>query len=269
MIDNELTYFSNIHEWDAGGWVEIKTDGPGPRNAAPLVYDPVRKQTLLFGGVFENAAGFKIHFDVWGWDGKAWKLVSSECPVKEPNVAYDPNEQRVLVYGESTNKTNLIPEEPQEYELWEFKDDRWRKLSADGPNVYSAIAFDSERNVLIIPSLEEDALVWEWNKNEWYKISCSSNCPVKRTRQAIAYSPAQHATYLFGGRDNNGEYLNDFWKWNGKSWSNVSSPESPDKRASAHLVPANDKLLLYGGSLKGSLSNELWSWDNNTWKKLK
>lgn len=269
MIDNQLTYFQNVYEWNSTGWKEFTTSGPGPRNAAALIYDPLMRRTLLLGGVFENAEGFKIHFDVWSWNGKDWTLVKSDCPVKEPTVAYDTNDKRVLVYGEVTNKNKLSPVVPREFELWEFKDDRWKKLSADGPDVYSMLAFDDTRNTLIIPSLEEEvAVVWEWANNTWRKMICSGECPQQRGRQAVAYHPGDKVTYMFGGRDNNREYLNDFWKWDGIRWARIGSTGVPDKRASAQLVYANNELLLYGGSIKGRLSNEVWRWKDNTWKKL-
>ncbi|HEX6890393.1 MAG TPA: hypothetical protein VF141_06865, partial [Chryseolinea sp.] len=202
MINNQLTYFSDVYEWDPAGWVEIKTEGPGPRNAAPLVYDPIRKSTLLFGGVFENADGFKIYFDVWSWDGKEWKLINSKCPVKEPMAVYDTGNKRVLVYGEVTNKRSLTNEGPREFELWEFKDDSWKKLSTDGPDVHSTLSFNESRNALIITSLEDDPVtVWEWTNEEWKRVSCTSNCPEKRSREAVAYHPGLKATCMFGGRD--------------------------------------------------------------------
>ncbi|HEX6891574.1 MAG TPA: hypothetical protein VF141_12780, partial [Chryseolinea sp.] len=178
--------------------------------------------------------------------------------------------KRVLVYGEVTNKTSLNNESPREFELWEFKDDSWKKLSTDGPDVHSTLSFNESRNALIITSLEDDPVtVWEWTNEEWKRVSCTGNCPEKRSREAVAYHPGLKATYMFGGRDSEREYLNDFWKWDGSRWTPIISAEVPDNRASAHLVLVNNELILYGGSLKGSLSNELWRWKDNVWKKLK
>lgn len=269
VVDNRLTYFTNVHEWDTNGWTELTANGPGARNAAPLIFDPVSRTTLLFGGVFENEKSFKIHFDVWSWNGKEWRLINSQCPVKEPNVACDRRNKRILVYGEVTNKLSLTGENPREFELWEFKDNRWRKLSSEGPDEYSTMVFDDERNTLIIPLMEEEVAIWEWSDNEWKKIICSGDCPEKRTRQAMVYHPAHKATYMFGGRDSSGEFLGDFWKWDGVHWSRVVSIEGPESRGSAQLTYAHDVLLLYGGSLKGRLSNELWSWNGDSWNKPK
>jgi hypothetical protein len=269
VIDNHLTYFTNVHEWDTTRWTELEANGPGARNAAPLIFDPVSRTTLLFGGVFEDERGFKIYFDVWSWDGKKWSLINSQCPVKEPNVACDRRNKRILVYGEVTNKSSLAPETPREFELWEFKDNRWRKLSSEGPDEYSMMVFDDERNTLIIPSMEEDVAMWEWSNNKWKKTTCSGDCPEKRSRQAMVYHPAHNATYMFGGRDSSREFLGDFWKWDGIHWSRIVSIVGPEKRGSAQLTYANDVLLLYGGSLKGGLSNELWAWNGDAWSKSK
>ena len=270
-VNNSLVYFSNVHEWDDAGWHEINApQGPGGRNASPMVYDPVRKISFLFGGSYEDHEGFRIYFDVWSWDGVQWKLINSECPVKDPDAVYDPIANRILVYGEITNKRVGEYGSDHDYELWEFKSDQWKKLSDDGPDVYPIMTFDESRNTLVIPSLETDFAMWEWCAGNWKKITCDGSCPLSRSRQAMAYHPRDKAIYMFGGRDSSRQYLNDFWKWDGEQWIEISSHEGPSQRASARMVSANNKLILYGGSIKGGvLSNEIWLWRDNTWHNLR
>jgi hypothetical protein len=268
-VNNRLIYFSKVHEWDETGWQEITAQGPGGRNASPLVYDPLRKVSFLFGGTYEDHEDFRIYFDVWSWDGVRWKQINSECPVKDPDAVYDPIANRILVYGEITNKKPGEYGSDHEYELWEFKADKWKKLSDDGPDVYPIMTFDEARNTLVIPSLEEDPAMWEWHGGQWKKIVCNKSCPPNRSRQAMTYHPIDKVIYMFGGRDSSREYLNDFWKWNGVEWRQIEPTVLPVQRASARFVFANDALLMYGGAIKGGiLSNEIWQWKNNEWRKL-
>lgn len=270
MVDGVLTYFPNVYEWDQSEWREIKAEGPGGRNASPLVYDPVSKLTFLFGGVTEDKEGYTIHFDVWSWDGKKWKLMSTDCPVKEPDAVYDPAAERILVYGEVSNKSTIQYSGERSFELWEYKSNQWKKLSADGPDIYPVLSFDVSRNTLIVPFLEDGrGEIWEWSDNHWRKIPCETQCPESRTRQAMTYDPVTKATYMFGGRNNSRNYLNDFWKWDGKSWTKTECTNPPPVRASARLISSKDGLLMYGGAVNGGLSNEIWEWKGNAWTLIK
>jgi hypothetical protein len=272
---------SNLHEWDGSIWKRTEATGPIGRRGGAWVYDEAEKKTFLIGGAATGkAVEDSVLFDVWSWNGTAWQQLPSECPVKEPEAVYDPVEGRILVYGEVSNKAAINYDGEHLFELWHYKDNNWKKLSTNGPNIIGSrmIAFDSDRKTLVVPVFQNEGLfVWEWSGGEWKKTVCGESCPAYRTRFALGYHPIDKATFLFGGLTADREkQLGDFWKWNGSKWQEVKTSGSPLARNSAHFVFGNGGLMLYGGSIpkpapqKGlQLSNELWIWKNSAWTQMK
>jgi hypothetical protein len=63
--------------WDGNAWTLTGARGPAGRNHHAMVYDPVRRRTLLFGGF--NKPGPPALSDVWEWDGTEWTCKAA-CP---------------------------------------------------------------------------------------------------------------------------------------------------------------------------------------------
>ncbi len=99
--------------------------------------------------------------------------MNSTCPVKEPEGIFDPVNKRILVYGDANNKSQVNYNLPAAFELWEYKNNIWKKLSTDGPDITGSrmISFDAEKKRLVVPVFERNKMtVWEWTGNEWVKI---------------------------------------------------------------------------------------------------
>ena len=69
-------HFGDLWEWDTtkGSWNQRTPAGaatalPYDRSGHAMVYDPVRKKTVMFSG-WQPGAGF-YHPDQWEWDGSA------------------------------------------------------------------------------------------------------------------------------------------------------------------------------------------------------
>jgi hypothetical protein len=68
---------------------------PPARDAHALVYDPLRRRTVLFGG---RSAAFTHFGDTWEWDGAAWTFVPAMGPAAGGAVGtYDSAMPRVVV----------------------------------------------------------------------------------------------------------------------------------------------------------------------------
>ena len=267
---------ASVNEWDGNNWTISEAPGPMGRRGGGLVYDESTKETFLFGGVTTGKVQpDSVLLDAWSWDGRNWKKLNTSCPVKEPEATYDPVNKRILVYGDANNKTVVDYNLPAVFELWEYKNDVWKKLSAVGPNIAGSrkISFDASRNKLVVPVFSENNLtVWEWSDSKWTKKEFGKECPGYRNRFAMAYQTVEKAIYLFGGLSAERKELGDLWKWDGRQWTRIDFTGGPSMRNSAHFVFGKNELLLYGGTTpksppeKGSrLSNELWGWKNGEW----
>ena len=269
-----------LYEWNGGKWNMITAQGPAGRRGHGWIYDENRNETILMGGVTTGQiAKDSILFDVWHWNGKSWKLMNTICPVKEPEVVYDPISKRILVYGDANNKTVLNYNLETTFELWEYKNETWIKLSDEGPDIRGSrmMAFDVARKRLVAPVFEENGMtMWEWNGDEWTKHFHEKEYPSYRTRFAFAYHPVDKNMYLFGGLSADRKQLGDFWSWDGNQWKRIDIQEGPSVRNSSHFVFSNNQLILYGGSVPRAhpatgieLSNEIWGWKNDKWELLK
>ncbi|MEI9909362.1 MAG: hypothetical protein WDO71_06690 [Bacteroidota bacterium] len=231
---------SMVYEWDGTNWKRLESPGPQGRRGHGWIYDENRKETILIGGVTEGKVlKDSVVFDVWSWNGSSWKLHTTNCPVKEPETVYDPVNKRILVYGDANNKTAINYNAATAFELWEYKSGKWKKLSDAGPSIISSrmIAFDSERNRLVIPVFDQQQMiVWEWTGQVWEKIVCENNCPVYRTRFALAYDQVEKETFLFGGLTQERSQSGDFWKWNGKRWDSIENQRTSLCKKTQHIL---------------------------------
>jgi hypothetical protein len=264
----KFTESTKLFEWSGGDWDSLEVSGPCPRRAQALFYDPANKITTLMGGV----TGDSILHDTWSWNGTKWVFVDSNCPVKSPRAIYDPANSRVLVYGDAFEKTReWISGMDQKFELWEFKNAKWRRLSEAGPQPSGpyAITYDSRKKALVFPAWENNKMtMWYWATETWSQQTVESG-PAQRNRFAIAYHEKDGAVYFFGGVDKQKNFMNDFWRWTRGQWEKMSFEVSPGPRGSLNMEYVNNKLLLYGGvSSNGKLLNEMWQWDGK-WKLLR
>jgi len=237
-------------DWDpsAATWTERTVQGamPSPRYAHAMAFDGSHTKVLIFGG-FDISTGGNLN-DVWQWDptsGAYTELLTGSqavtpSPRKYASMVSDDTLGRLeVIAGEVTNTSNTYPILPLMMSSSTGMRDVW-ELDPTTP------AFTNRSSALDVPSA--------------------------RTGHCMAYYPPSAATYVFGGTDETtGLSLNDFWSWNGISWSQVTSSVSPPALAGAALAfdPTRKSLILYGGSVNGTPSSATWEWTPSTgWAPL-
>lgn len=108
--------------------------------------------------------------------------------------------------------------------------------------------------------------LWEWTKNSWKLISNSG--PIARNWFAVAYNSKRGELYLYGGSGKD-RVQNDFWKWDGLKWHQLSA--TPGPRAYAKMVydRKRDRVVLFGGDKnENNIVNETWEWDGVGWTQF-
>jgi hypothetical protein len=270
FLEGKVSFPSSVSIWDGRIWTVVDPEGPGTRVGNSLIYDEDDQSIYLISGIRNDADGEHTMLDVWRLKDNRWTKVAGDAPVKTSDGAYDVFNKRLLIFGDVHDKTKAWNGgDPQKFELWEFKNYAWRKLSVDGPQIDGAVevAFDKQRGVLVIPSWEPGkSFVWEWKDGTWNKLE-ATGAPEARNRFALAYDHVTNATYLFGGRNSHTEYFSDFWKWDGSQWEELVIADSPTGRAGATMEAGFGGLVLYGGVGEKGPVNEIWIWKNGVWKK--
>jgi hypothetical protein len=104
------TYFNDTWEWDGSIWRDVtpesEEDSPPPMRAFAMVYDSLRKKTVLFGG--RDDSGLDGFDRTWEWDGSVWREVdalSQPSMRHECAAAYDSSRNRTVLFGGSSGET--------------------------------------------------------------------------------------------------------------------------------------------------------------------
>jgi hypothetical protein len=109
--------------FDGSQWSRVITaQAPPGRGLATLVYDPLTKTSLFYGGAD------MAYNDTWSWDGKAWtQLHPATSPPHlsgsgpDPAATYDPERGLVLLFGGYTS-TGYVNS------LWAWTGTTWTRL---------------------------------------------------------------------------------------------------------------------------------------------
>ncbi len=93
--------------------------------------------------------------------------------------------------------------------------------------------------------------------------------PTARIGAAMVYDSTRDRTVLFGGRDRNGNYLNDTWEYDGTTWTRVATTTQPSPRYLAGVAFDSGRgvTVLYGGWDSNYLG-DTWEWDGSNWSQI-
>ncbi|MGV3621019.1 MAG: hypothetical protein ACO1OB_09380 [Archangium sp.] len=150
---------------EAWEWSRIPTSGgPVARRHPGLAYDPVRKLTVVFGGMVKK--DLACLGDTWTFDGKKWSRAGNGPPSRaKPALAFDATRGRVLLFGGTCG---------QQYfnDLWEFDGRAWTEVKTDkrsDAGLTSAFVHDpsSGSMVLILRDDRIRAEVWRLRGDAW------------------------------------------------------------------------------------------------------
>jgi len=139
------TWLYNGSNWVAAGGL----DSPQTRRGTSLVYDPLTRQLILFGGIaYQSSNGVA---DTWTWDGKSWTLQhpTTNPPAGWASLAYDPDTRQLLLLDQETSNTTTFP---TSLSMWSWDGADWHQLhpSALPPfGLFPAMTYDLANHQLI------------------------------------------------------------------------------------------------------------------------
>lgn len=164
--------------FDGASWTQLTpATSPPAREGHVMVYDPVRKVTVMFGGVKDDVPDVET---TWEWDGTTWTEVPQVAhpPVaRDAAAAWDPSRRAVVWHGGSNAET------------WTY-DGTWQRLEAAGPPPRSgaAMVWNAPRKALMLfggeigmASPADD--VWELDGAGWKFVPVSG--PGGRSRHTL------------------------------------------------------------------------------------
>jgi hypothetical protein len=241
---------------------------PTPRAGAVVVYDPVHKQMVLFGGhaVDDDNETWILDEDVWT------KRAPSHSPEARADAYgfWDSPRNRVLVFG--GNAAGQIDRS----RIWTWNGDDWSSfVPAKNPPARrdAAVAYDSTRDRIVLFGGVVDgspdvtlADTWEFDGKDWSQVTTQAS-PIDRGAALMGYDPLRKITVLVGGQSESLRGLRyDTWTYDGSSWKEITNANVP-RGTSLEMIwdPSQQKLLIAGRKETGSLS--AWTFDGTTWSE--
>jgi len=164
----------------------------------------------------------------------------------------------------------------------------WHQEGAPAPRFAHAIAWDSDRQQLVVFGGGLNSSVFSALENDvhchglgddstWTKVLPTGTPPSRRQGHAMVYDPIHQRMLVFGGSDTGG-LRQDLWSLDMSAptpaWSLIpaSSPQPPVRYQHAMAWdPDGQRLILFGGAgTSGSLLNDVWAFSvaTDTWQQL-
>ncbi len=214
-----------IYDYQTNEWTDINPSNKPPgRSDHAMAYDPVTKQTILFGGMRDVGDTTYILNDTWAYDYESnnWTELN---PILAPNkrygtrMAYNSFEEKIVLFGGG----NLGGEE-QDGKLWAFDavTTTWEPLGSTEARYWYGLCYDTHQNEVIvfggtilepeiIGQLRNDTLVYDFETNQWTDVSKEIR-PTSSSLQSLVYDQENRKAVVFGGwNHNSGEILDEVW----------------------------------------------------------
>jgi hypothetical protein len=200
-------------------WGEIQVRGvvPNPRHGHTAIYDPIRDQMVVFGGV-----GAILFDDAWTLSlsgTPTWtRLPATGGPSARTGhtAIYDPSQDRMIVFG-GTNGVDLG-------DVWQLSLSgvpQWSLLDAGGtppaPRHAHSAVFDAVHNRMLVfggmsgPStLFNDLQALDLGTDPAWKQLDAADQPAGPYGHAAVYDPTRDAMWVYGGQ---GAGANELWTY--------------------------------------------------------
>ena len=256
-------------------WSQANPSGatPSPRIDAPIAYDPVGRQILMFAG--QDASGDLN--DVWAYsvDRQQWTRLNptglSPNPRHGHTVTFDPVRRRIImIAGQGASFFG---------DAWAYdiQANLWTQLSANssGPSPrygHSAI-YDAKRDRIVIShgftseqGRFDDTWAFDLASNAWRDISPAGTRPLRRCLHHAVYVPQNDQMLLYGGCSSGFGPCpqGDLWSFDlgNNQWKEITSNPRPAPRQRYGMVFDDNRrqLVLFGG-LGGPPLNDTWEYD--------
>jgi len=269
-------------EWDGNTWLLRAMSGPTPRSGHTMVYDPDRKQLVLFGGS-STGSPYDTLGDTWEYDGLKWKLRATNGPPSRTGaaMAYDNTTHKTVLYGGVRNGNVRL------YDTWEYDGNlgTWSQVQTGLPagtllsQWKPTLAFDSLRQKRVmfdyysVGSGSPELRVFEWDGAQWVRQSplpdpdrITGRTPTPVTDFAVAYDSQRGMVVLNNGQDTSGRYPNATWSYDGTYWRLLSLSGPGGLGGGALSYDSSRNALVEFGGWRNDVVGYYW---DQTWERVR
>jgi hypothetical protein len=200
-----------------------------------------------------------------------WKKIeggetASERPSarEHPALAYSSTQQIAILFGGTSTWSDEIGWIPLG-DTWQWDGENWEQLNPEtNPPARhnSCMAYDLERDVFVMFSGYGESEttepvflgdVWEWDGDNWVEKTPKNNPPA-RSYASLYFDPSRKKIILYTGYHKENEevvFHDDFWEWDGQTWTQVYLEHSTKTFRSAILYFEQEQapIMMDGGGL--------------------
>lgn len=248
-------------EWDGCRWEVVSRNGPPERGSGAMVYDPIGRRVLLFGGY----SGSSVRSDLWSWNGASWQLLNDGVVPGRGDFAmcFDRDRNRLVVHG-GYNRSFLMQDTCE----WDAATNTWTRF-ATGPigNLYAhRMVYDEVRHRAVLHGgfyYYNRGDTWTWDGASWTRIV--SGGPARYVF-CMAFDRLRGEVVMHGGTTccYEVEYTQT-WRLRGGSWQLCRDDGPPRGYTNMAYDALRDTLVFTGGlgpSPAGrTVLNETWEMD--------
>ena len=195
---NNRKNYADTWEWNGTNWVQIEAPiNPGRISAAKMVYDPVRKACILFGGYSDENNGFELRDDTWAYSGKEWKQLFTDGPSPRfpATMVYFPVNKKIYLYGGHAPGSRV--DRGNTGDTWELSQTGWKEIKFStnpGIRATTEMVFNKKTKTLWMVG---QADTWEFNGKQWTQSNIKGLPP--RNGHGSTYNPSMGMVMIYGG----------------------------------------------------------------------
>jgi hypothetical protein len=245
------------------------TTGPGARDRFGMAYDPIRNETVLFGGY--NPGTTQVMFnDTWVFRSGAWvHLTPSRAPAPRSGfvLSYDPARNGIVLFGGEDFSVHYS-------DTWLFNGTTWKLLSTGtnpGGRSQYAMAYDTaDREIVLFGGTDGSRDLgdtWAFNATGWHAV-VSAHAPQARQFSEMAYDGQDRELVLAGGLNATHGAENGTWAFHAGAWTKLAiHPNPPSEVQSVATTMGNGAALFFSGQSSGGsvFSNSTWVFHHGNW----
>ena len=196
-----------------------------PRASTPLVYDERYDKIIMFSGMSMEATADRFPEDTWVYDSglNRWELMSPDASPEGHyghSFVYDPVNERTLMMGGHRWTSGNQRDDSVSRGLWsyDYGSDSWTLIDdTQVPTMrhYHASAVNTDTGEFVVfgggifgENMHDDT--WIWGDGGWVQVTSEPH-PSARALATMTYDPVNKVILLFGGMDEQTNYLGDLW----------------------------------------------------------
>jgi hypothetical protein len=124
-------------------------------------------------------------------------------------------------------------------------------------------------DVVLFGGVDNYNNTWLWNGHRW-SLAHPATSPPGRFRSASAYDPLTRTVFLYGGRLQQGDLVDDTWSWDGTNWHELdpgTGNPPPGEDAVMFWDDAHSDMVLVASS-PSTQTDETWVWGGTRWTRI-